>query len=184
MILPIYLYGEPVLRKLAEEVDVESTDFKPLIADMFETMYHAGGVGLAAPQIGKAIRLFVIDSEPFKEAFPDVQIYKGAFINPIITEEWGDNFVFSEGCLSIPQISEEVTRKSQIRIEFFDENGTFHEAEFDGLVARIIQHEYEHLDGRMFVDNLSQIKKIVLKRQLTDIATGKTKPAYKTPRKK
>lgn len=184
MILPIYLYGEPVLRQEAEEVDVENIDFKPLIADMFETMYHAGGVGLAAPQIGKAMRLFVIDSEPFKEAFPDVQIFKGAFINPIILEEWGDDFVFSEGCLSIPQISENVVRKSNIRIEYYDENGELLEKEFNGLVARIIQHEYEHLDGRMFVDNLTPLKKAVLKRQLNDIASGKTKPSYKISRRR
>lgn len=184
MILPVYLYGEPVLRKLAEEIDIDTFDYKTLVSDMFETMYHAGGVGLAGPQIGQAIRLFVIDSEPFKESFPDVQIYKGAFINPIVLEEWGDDFVFSEGCLSIPQISENVTRKSQLRIEYYDETGVLREQEFSGLVARIIQHEYEHLDGRMFIDNLPPIKKMVLKRQLADIASGKTKPAYKTPRKK
>lgn len=184
MILPIYLYGEPVLRKLAEEIEVEGVDYKPLIEDMFETMYHANGVGLAGPQIGKAIRIFVIDTEPFQEAYPDVQIYKGAFINPIITEEWGEDFVFTEGCLSVPQINEDVVRKSNIRIEYYDENLVYHEAEFSGLVARVIQHEYEHLDGRMFVDNLSPIKKMVLKRQLNDIAAGKKKPAYKIAHRK
>lgn len=184
MILPIYLYGAPVLRKIAEEVDVENTDWKPLVADMYETMYHAGGVGLAGPQIGKAIRLFVIDSEPFKEAFPNVQIFKSAFINPIITEEWGEDFVFGEGCLSLPHINEDVTRKSNIHVEYYDENGTFHESDFNGLVARIIQHEYDHLDGKVFVDHLSPIKKMVLKRQLNDIVSGKTTADYKTARKK
>lgn len=184
MILPIYLYGSPVLRKISEEVDVENTDWKPLVSDMYETMYHAGGVGLAGPQIGKAIRLFVIDSEPFKESFPDVQIFKSAFINPVITKEWGDDFVFGEGCLSLPRINEDVTRKSCIHVEYYDENGDFHESDFCGLVARIIQHEYDHLDGKVFVDHLSPIKKMVLKRQLNDIVSGKTNADYKTARKK
>lgn len=184
MILPIYVYGEPVLRKTAEEVDVQGTDWKPLVEDMFETMYHANGVGLAAPQIGKAIRLFVIDSEPFREAFPNAQIFKGAFINPVITEEWGEDFVFAEGCLSLPHINEDVTRKSQIHIEYYDENGNFHEEDHSGIVARIIQHEYDHLEGKVFVDHLSPIKKMVLKRQLNDIACGKTRADYKTVHKK
>ena len=183
MKLPIYVYGEPVLRKTAEPVDVENTDWKPLVADMFETMYNANGVGLAAPQIGRSIRLFVIDSEPFKEAFPDVRIYKGAFINPVITEEWGEDFVFGEGCLSLPDMNEDVSRKSQIRIEFYDEEGKFHDEEFDGLVARIIQHEYDHLDGKVFTDRLSPIKKMVIKRQLNDIAQGKFRASYKTVHK-
>ena len=180
MILPIYVYGEPVLRKISEEIDLDDANLKQLVADMFETMYHANGVGLAGPQIGKAIRIFVIDSEPFKESYPDVRIYKGAFINPIITKEWGDDFVFGEGCLSLPNINEDVTRKSNIHIEYYDENGEFHDEDFDGLVARIIQHEYDHLEGRVFTDRLSQIKKMVLKGKLNDIATGKTKAAYKT----
>jgi len=180
MILPIYVYGEPVLRKLAHEVDVENTDWKPLVDDMFETMYHAGGVGLAAPQIGKDIRLFVIDTEPFKESFPDVRIYKGAFINPIITEEWGEDFVFGEGCLSLPNLNEDVTRKSNIHIEYYDVDGNFHEEDFDGLAARVIQHEYDHLEGKVFVDRLSSIKKMVLKRSLKDISTGKMRTSYKT----
>lgn len=180
MILPIYVYGEPVLRKIAEDIDIEKEDVKTLVADMFETMYHANGVGLAGPQIGKAIRMFVIDSEPFKEIAPDQPMYKGAFINPVITEEWGDDFVYGEGCLSLPEITEDVTRKSNIHVEYYDENGKFHEADFNGYVARIIQHEYDHLDGKVFVDHLSPIKKMVLKRQLNDIASGKCKPAYKT----
>lgn len=180
MILPIYVFGEPVLRKEAVEVEVETTDWKPFIEDLFETMYHAGGVGLAAPQVGRAERVFVIDTEPFKESIPDVEIYKGAFINPLITEEWGDDFVFCEGCLSVPHINEDVVRKSNIHIEFYDENGTFHEKDFNGYVARVIQHEYDHLDGKMFIDHLSPIKKMVLKRQLNDIANGRARTTYKT----
>ncbi len=183
MILPIYVYGEPVLRKISEEIDLDDANLKQLVDDMFETMYHANGVGLAAPQVGKAIRIFVIDSEPFKESFPNVRIFKGAFINPIITKEWGDDFVFGEGCLSLPNLNEDVTRKSNIHIEYYDENGEFHDEDFDGLVARIIQHEYDHLEGRVFTDRLSPIKKMVLKRQLVDIATGKTKASYKTVHK-
>lgn len=183
MILPIYVYGEPVLRKISEEIDLDDPNLKQLVADMFETMYHANGVGLAGPQIGKAIRIFVIDSEPFKESYPNVRINKGAFINPIITKEWGDDFVFGEGCLSLPNLNEDVTRKSNIHIEYYDENGEFHDEDFDGLVARIIQHEYDHLEGRVFTDRLSQIKKMVLKGKLNDIATGKTKAAYKTVHK-
>ncbi len=183
MILPIYVYGDPVLRKVAEDIDeasITTPEFQQLISDMFETMYHANGVGLAAPQVGKSISMFVIDTEPFKESYPNVRIYKGAFVNPVITREWGDDFVFSEGCLSLPQINEDVTRKSQIHIEYFDEEGNFREEDYDGLVARVIQHEYDHLEGRVFTDRLSSIKKMVLKRQLSDIASGKTRAAYKT----
>ncbi len=180
MILPIYVYGEPVLRKTAHEVDVKETDWKPFIADMYETMYHAGGVGLAAPQVGKDLRIFVIDTEPFKESFPNVRIFKSAFINPVITKEWGEDFVFGEGCLSLPNLNEEVTRKSNIHVEYYDADGQFHDEDFDGLAARVIQHEYDHLDGKVFVDRLSAIKKMVLKRPLNDIATGKTRAAYKT----
>lgn len=183
MILPIYVYGDPVLRKITEDIDeneISTPEFQQLIADMFETMYHAGGVGLAGPQIGKSTSIFVIDSEPFKESFPNVQIYKGAFINPVITEESGEDFVFCEGCLSIPQVNEDVIRKSKIHIEFFDEKGQFREEDFSGLVARIIQHEYDHLDGKVFTDRLTPIKKMVIKRQLNEIAHGKVKAAYKT----
>ncbi len=183
MKLPIYVYGEPVLRKTAAAVDVENTDWKPLVADMFETMYNANGVGLAAPQIGRSIRLFVIDSEPFKETYPEARIYKGAFINPVITKMWGDDFVFGEGCLSIPDLNEDVTRKSQISVEFYDEEGKFHAEDFDGPVARIIQHEYDHLDGMVFTDRLSPIKKMVIKRKLNDIAQGKFRASYKTAHK-
>lgn len=179
MILPIYVYGEPVLRKTAAEVHLSEYDIKSLVEDMFETMNHTQGVGLAAPQVGKSLRLFVIDSELFKETFPDVRIYRGTFINPVITQRYGDDFVFCEGCLSLPQINEDITRKSKIHIKYYDEHQVFHEEDFDGLVARIIQHEYDHLDGKMFIDHLSPIKKMVLKRQLNDIATGKVKTFYK-----
>ncbi len=182
MILPVYLYGEPVLRKTAKEVELTDENLSNFIADMFDTMYHAEGVGLAAPQVGKSIRVFVIDSTPYKEIYPEHEPFKGVFINPIITERFGSDFTLSEGCLSLPQISEDVVRKSDIHIEYYDEKGEFHESDINGILARIIQHEYDHLEGKVFTDNLPQIKKMVLKRKLNDIAGGKVKPAYKTKR--
>ncbi len=180
MLLPIYIYGNPVLRKSSQEVDLNDEGLQQLIDDMFETMYHARGVGLAAPQIGKNLRLFIIDSEPFKEIFPDVEIKKAVFINPTIEEEFGEDFTFNEGCLSLPEINAEVVRKSSIKITYWDENGIKHEkVTFSGYVARIIQHEYDHLEGKVFTDRVAPIKKMVLKRKLADIANGKVKPDYK-----
>lgn len=182
MILPIFLYGQPVLRKTATEVEPNDESLKTFIADMFETMYQAEGVGLAAPQVGKSIRVFVVDSEPYKELYPDHVPFKGAFINPTITNRFGTDTPFSEGCLSLPKINEEVIRKSDIHITYYDEKGEFHDCDINGILARIIQHEYDHLEGKVFTDNLSQIKKMVLKRQLNDISGGKVHPAYKTKR--
>ena len=180
MILPICLYGNPVLRKTATEIDLTDETLKTFIADPFETMYPAEGVGLAAPQVGKSVRVFVVDSEPYKELYPDHEPFKGAFINPTITDRFGTDTPFAEGCLSLPKINEEVIRKSDIHITYYDENGEWHDCDINGVLARIIQHEYDHLEGRVFTDNLSQIKKMVLKRQLNDIAGGKVHPAYKT----
>ena len=180
MILPIYLYGQPVLRKTAVEVDLNDATLKTFVADMYETMYNADGVGLAAPQVGKSVRVFVVDSTPYKEIYPDHVPFKGAFINPTITDRFGQDVPFAEGCLSLPKINEEVIRKSDIHITYYDENGEFHDCDINGVLARIIQHEYDHLEGKVFTDNLSQIKKMVLKRQLNDIAAGKVHPAYKT----
>ncbi len=182
MILPVYVFGHPILRKKAAEAD-ESQDYSTLIADMFETMYHSQGVGLAGPQIGQSLAIFVIDTEPFKEAYDDVEIYKGAFINPVITNESGADFTFNEGCLSLPDIHEDVTRKSEIDIEYTDETGKRRKEHFKGYVARVIQHEYDHLQGIVFTDHLSQLKKMVLKRKFNDIANGKLKPNYKTKNK-
>ncbi len=183
MILPIYVFGHPILRKKATPIDLNYPELQTLLSDMFETMYHDQGVGLAAPQIGKSIRIFVIDSSPFKEMYPDVEIYKGVFINPIMLEEFGEDFVFNEGCLSLPDIHEEITRKSEIRISFTDENGVSKTEHFKGLVARIIQHEYDHLEGKLFTDKLTSLKKMILKRKLTDIANGKSNTNYKTKNK-
>ncbi len=182
MILPVFLYGEPVLRKTAKEIDLNDENLKTFVEDLYDTMYHADGVGLAAPQVGKSVRVFVVDSTPYKEIYPDHEPFKGAFINPEITDRFGSDLPFSEGCLSLPQISEEVIRKSDIHIKYYDENGEFHDCDVNGVLARIIQHEYDHLEGKVFTDNLPQIKKMVLKRKLNDIASGKVKPAYKTKR--
>ena len=180
MILPIYLYGNPVLRKTAVEVDLNDPELKTFVENLYDTMYHAEGVGLAAPQVGRSVRVFVVDSAPYQEMYPDHEPFKGAFINPTITDRFGTDFAFSEGCLSLPRINEEVVRKSDIHITYYDENGEYHDCDINGVLARIIQHEYDHLEGKVFTDNLSQIKKMVLKRQLSDIASGKVHPAYKT----
>jgi peptide deformylase len=180
MILPVYLLGNPVLRKKAKPTEEPIEKLKPLIADMFETMYQANGVGLAAPQIGQSIRLFVIDTEPFMEAFPDAEVYKGAFINPEMIDQFGDDFTFSEGCLSLPDIHEDVVRKSEIKIAYIDENGKRRQEIFKGVVARTIQHEYDHLEGQIFTDKISSLKKMMLKRKLNDISVGNTKPNYKS----
>lgn len=181
MILPIVAYGDPVLKKEGEEIDENYEGLKELIDNMFETMYEANGVGLAAPQIGKSIRLFVIDASPFAEDDegdePDekaqgLEDFKKVFINPIIEEESGEEWGFREGCLSIPNIREDVQRKEKILITYFDENFEFHEEEYDGYAARVIQHEYDHVDGILFTDHLSPLKKRLLKKKLSNISKG------------
>lgn len=189
MILPIVAYGDPVLKKEGEEIDENYKGLKELIDNMFETMYEANGVGLAAPQIGKSIRLFIVDASPFAEddeedGGPDekakgLENFKKVFINPIIEEETGDNWGFKEGCLSIPNIREEVHRKEKILITYFDENWDFHEEEYDGYAARVIQHEYDHVDGVLFTDKLSPLKKRLLKKKLTNISKGDVDVDYR-----
>lgn len=189
MVLPIYAYGSPVLREECEEIE-EGTDISELLENMFETMYDSQGVGLAAPQIGKALRLFIVDAAPFaeeeepkdEEEAKNLEIlknFKKVFVNPIIEEEEGKEWVFSEGCLSIPNIREDVTRKSVITVSYFDENWEFKEEKFAGIAARIIQHEYDHIEGVLFTDYLNPLKKRLLKRRLEDIAKGKVKVNYR-----
>lgn len=180
MILPVYVYGHPILRKRTVEIPQNDPDLPNLIGDMFETMYHDQGVGLAAPQIGKSVRLFVIDNAPYVEMFPETEAFKGAFINPVIVDEFGDDFTFNEGCLSIPDIHADITRKAEIEVAYIDENGKSQQRVFNGVTARIIQHEYDHLEGKVFIDYLPPIKKMVLKRKLSEIAAGKYKPFYKS----
>lgn len=177
MIYPIVVYGDPVLKKRAEDIEKGSIDVKQLTEDMFETMYNASGVGLAAPQIGEALRIFVIDGEPMDEE--KLKGFKKAFINPEIIEEEGAEWGFEEGCLSIPGIRAEVFRPERIRIRYFDEEWNEHEEEFDGLAARIIQHEYDHIEGILFTDHLSGLKKRLLKSKLTNISKGNVKADYR-----
>ncbi|CAG0991748.1 Peptide deformylase [Flavobacteriales bacterium] len=179
MILPIVAYGTPVLRKVAEEIDADYPDLKEFIANMYETMYNAGGVGLAAPQVGKSIRLFVVDAAPFEEDEPSLKNFKKVFINPIILEEKGQEWKFNEGCLSIPGIREDVSRKPTITIEYFDEKFKLKEETYEGIAARIIQHEYDHIEGVLFTDRINPLKRQLLKKKLSEIAKGNVEVKYK-----
>lgn len=185
MIYPIIAYGDPVLRKKAQPIEKDSLDVRQLSEDMFETMYSASGVGLAGPQIGKSIRIFVVDGSPFNEGEPDeekdpsLEGFKKVFINPEILEEDGDEWGFEEGCLSIPQIRGEVYRPEFVKIRYFDTDWNEHVEEFDGMAARIIQHEYDHLEGKLFTDYLTPLKRQLLKKRLTDITKGNIKADYK-----
>jgi len=187
MILPIVAYGDPILKMVAEEIPENSPELTQLIADMFETMYLAKGVGLAAPQIGQSIRLFIVDGAPFADEEgeePDpkavgIDSFKKVFVNPIIEEQSGEVWAFQEGCLSIPKIRENVHRKESILVSYFDENWLFHEERFDGYAARIIQHEYDHLEGILFIDKLAPLKKKLLAKRLGNIVLGLVDVDYK-----
>lgn len=188
MILPIVAYGDPVLKKVAQEIDEDFDGLNDLIDNMFETMYSAQGVGLAAPQIGKSIRLFIVDGSPFAETEegqePDpmaagMENFKQVFINPIIEEEEGEAWGFREGCLSIPKIREEVQRKSKIRITYYDRDWNFKDETYDGYSARIIQHEYDHVEGILFTDRISPLKRKLLTKKLTNISKGIVDADYK-----
>ena len=179
MILPIYTYGTAVLRKVAEPIDKDYPGLKELISNMYETMYHAEGVGLAAPQIGKAIRLLIIDLAPFKEDDPELGSFKITMINPEMLE-FGDSKVpAEEGCLSIPGIYESVMRSEKIKIKYLDEDFNEHIADFEGYKARVVQHEYDHLEGNLFTDKVSPIRRQLLKSKLTNIVKGKASARYK-----
>ena len=181
MILPIVAYGDPVLRKETEEIDANYPDLKQLIADMFETMYHSKGVGLAAPQIGLPIRLFIVDAAGFNEdgEAPELEGFKRVFINPIIIEEKGKEWKFEEGCLSIPGIREEVARKPELTIEYYNENFELVEEKLDGLGARVVQHEYDHIEGILFIDKINPLKKQLIKSRLNAITKGEIKVGYR-----
>jgi len=184
MILPIVAYGDPVLKREAEDIDKDYPGLDELIDNMFETMYNAQGVGLAAPQIGKSIRLFIVDASPFGEDEDDpeaqkVKDFKRVFINAEIVDEYGQPWVFKEGCLSIPNIREDVSRDELIKVQYYDRDWNFREEEFDGYAARIIQHEYDHVDGILFTDHLNPLKKKLLKRKLKDISKGAIEVGYK-----
>ncbi|MDX5422032.1 MAG: peptide deformylase [Hymenobacteraceae bacterium] len=179
MIYPIVAYGDPVLKEVAEDIPQDYPELKELIQDMFDTMYHAHGVGLAAPQIGKSIRLFVIDSEPMMDEEDEGKGVKKAFINPEIIEEDGEEWGFEEGCLSIPGVREVVYRPERIVIRYFDEEWNEHEDTYDGMTARVIQHEYDHIEGILFTDHLNGLKKRLIKNRLTKISKGEVDADYK-----
>jgi len=186
MVLPIVAYGDPVLRKKAKEINKDYPKLDELLQNMWDTMYHAYGVGIAAPQIGLPIRLFVVDATPFsedeeltEEEKNDLRNLKQVFINPKILKEEGDEWAFNEGCLSIPDIREDVFRKPDITIEYLDENFEKHTDTFTGLSARVIQHEYDHIEGILFTDKLSSLKKRLIKGKLANIAKGKINVDYR-----
>jgi peptide deformylase len=179
MVLPITAYGHPTLKRVAEDIEPEYPKLKQLIDDMFETMYATSGVGLAAPQVNLPIRLIVMDATAYAEEDPQAKDFKKVLINPEIIEETGEEWVFNEGCLSVPDIREDVSRKPKIRIQYYDENWKFHDETYDSVMGRIIQHEYDHLEGIMFVDRLSNIRKMLLKRKLMDISRGNIDVKYK-----
>ncbi|MBP6311036.1 MAG: peptide deformylase [Flavobacteriales bacterium] len=186
MILPIRAYGDPVLKKMTQDIEPDHPGLKQLIADMFETMYAANGVGLAAPQVGLGIRMFIVDASPFAEDEDGnptdeakLKDFKKVFINPYIVEEEGEQWPFEEGCLSIPNIREEVLREPRIVLQYQDENFKEHEVEFDGMAARVIQHEHDHLDGILFTDRLKPLRRRLLNGKLRDISRGETDVKYK-----
>ncbi|MBN2236276.1 MAG: peptide deformylase [Bacteroidales bacterium] len=179
MFLPIVAYGHPTLKKVSKDIDKDYPVLNELIENMWESMYESNGVGLAAPQINLNIRLFLIDANPFAEEYPEAEGQKKALINAKIIEEEGEKWSFQEGCLSVPDIHEEVLRHPRIRIQYYDQNWEFHDEWVDGIVARIMQHEYDHIDGKIFIDHLSPMRKILLKRKLNDITTGNISPSYR-----
>ena len=187
MILPIVAYGSPILRKVCADIDAGYPGLDKLIADMWETMYNSNGVGLAAPQINKDIRLFVMDSEQIftnqeedeKGEYPDEPGYKGVFINAHIVELNGKEWSYNEGCLSIPKIREDILRNESVTLDYMDEKFVSHTTTFIGITARVILHEYDHIDGKLFIDHIKPLKRTLLKRKLDDISKGKIHVDYR-----
>jgi peptide deformylase len=179
MLLSVYAYGQPVLKKMGKSITAEYPNLEKLIADMWETMYHANGVGLAAPQIGKAIRLFVVDTVQMMEEGKEAEGLKKVFINAEKIEESGEEWAYEEGCLSIPDVRGDVERPANIRLRWVDENFVEQEATFTGLTARVIQHEYDHTDGKLFTEYLKPLKKRLIQRKLENIKKGKVSADYR-----
>lgn len=177
MILPIYAYGQPVLRKKATDIDASYPELKILLDNMFETMYDSNGIGLAAPQIGLSIRLFIVDGTEIEDINPPD--FKKVFINPQIIEEFDEKWDYEEGCLSIPHIRADVNRHSKVKITYQDENFVEHTEVYDGMAARIIQHEYDHIEGILFTDRIHPLKRTMLKTKLNNIAAGKVNAHYR-----
>ena len=179
MFLPIVAFGSPVLRKKCEEITPDYPELDALLENMWETMYESSGVGLAAPQINKSIRIFLIDTAPFMEEGEEEDAIKKTFINATILEEEGEEWIFNEGCLSIPDVREDVSRKSNITIRYQDENFDWNTDSFDGLTARVIQHEYDHIYGILFTDKISPLRKRMIKRKLENISKGNIQVGYR-----
>jgi peptide deformylase len=179
MILPVVAYGHPTLRKMAKEIDASHPGLQELIGNMFETMYQSDGVGLAAPQVNHSIRLITIDAMPFVENHPEAADFKKVFINPKIYHEEGEEWSFNEGCLSFPGLRQDILRKPVIYLRWMDENFQPHDQKFDGVLARVIQHEYDHLEGILFIDRMNPLKRMVIKSRLTDISKGNVDTFYK-----
>lgn len=179
MLLPILIYGHPTLRKVSEDISADYPGLEKFIQDLWQTMDESDGVGLAAPQVGKNIRIFVVDAGAFTDVDPDCAGFRKAFVNAHIIERSGEEVSRNEGCLSIPGIHEDVRRKDKIRIAYRDENGEQREEEYEGIKAWIIQHEYDHLEGVLFTDHLSPLKKRILRNKLNNISLGKFKAAYR-----
>ena len=186
MILPIVAYGHPTLKAVAKDIDKDFPDLEKLLADMWETLVHSEGVGLAAPQVNQSIRLFIVDGNPFYPDYPEAKDFKQVFINAELLEAFGETVPFKEGCLSLPNIYEEVMRPEKIRIKYLDENFQEHEEVFEGIRARIIQHEYDHLQGHVHVDRIAPLRKTLLQGKLRAISEGKCDVDYRMifPRKK
>ncbi len=180
MLLPIYAYGEPVLRKKAEPITADYPGLQELIDNMFETMYYKGiGVGLAAPQIGKSIRLFVVDGSPYDDEDEALTGFKKVFINATITESRGEVLKMNEGCLSIPNIRESIPRPDTIDIEYYDRDWKLYRETYSGIAARIIQHEYDHIEGLLFTDRISPLRRRLLEKRLADVSRGNVDVEYK-----
>jgi peptide deformylase len=179
MILPIVAFGTPVLKQKAQDISADYPNLNDLISNMFQTMYNANGVGLAAPQVGLSIRLFIVDATPFADEEPHLKGFKKTFINAQIIEETGETWSFNEGCLSIPEIREDINRHESLTISYYDENWKHHEETYNGLAARIIQHEYDHIEGKLFIDKLSPLRKAMLNKKLGSISKGLVKVEYK-----
>jgi len=179
VIIPILAYGDPLLKKFGEEIDPDYPGLEKFIADMFDTMYAAKGVGLAAHQVNKSIRLFIVDASPYVDEDKDLEDFREVFINPIILKEEGTEWVFNEGCLSIPGIREDVKRQPKITIEYYDESFSLKEKVFEGMAARIIQHEYDHVEGVLFTDRINPLRRRLLSGKLKNVAKGKVEIDYK-----
>lgn len=187
MILPVVAFGSPILRKVCDDLTPEYPDLKKLIADMWETLYNSNGVGIAAPQINKPVRLFMVDTlqivedfdEEDKRKYPNEQPIKQIFINAQKIEDTGELWAYNEGCLSIPKVREDIQRPRQVKLRYMDENFVEHETTFHGITARVIQHEYDHIEGKLFIDYISPLKKRLIKKKLDDISKGKVRTDYR-----